>query len=128
MFANEDEGFQELYDRLLANSSTKQSIQMSENKTARKDDPMDVDALSKGTSEGKGKKGKGQNHMSNAVCWNCGKTGHWWRDCIEWWCYDSRDEHTDKETTNSDQPHTDRAKNRGTTRGTTRHENLHRRP
>ena len=39
--------------------------------------------------------------------------------------YDSRDERTDKETTNSDQPHTDRAKNRGTTRGTTRHENLH---
>ena len=23
--------------------------------------------------------------MSNAVCWNCGKTGHWWRDCSEWW-------------------------------------------
>ena len=30
MFANEDEGFQELYDRLLAYSSTKQSITMSE--------------------------------------------------------------------------------------------------
>ena len=28
MFANEDEGFQELFDRLLAYSSTKQSIQM----------------------------------------------------------------------------------------------------
>merc|ERR1719284_1514535 len=52
MFANEDEGFQELYDRLLAYSSTKQSIQMSENKTARKDDPMDVGALSKGKSKG----------------------------------------------------------------------------
>ena len=36
MFANEDEGFQELYDRLLAYSSTKQSITMNENKTARK--------------------------------------------------------------------------------------------
>ena len=49
MFANEDEGFQELYDRLLANSSTKQSIQMSESKkTTRKDDPVHVDALSKG--------------------------------------------------------------------------------
>ena len=64
MFANEDEGFQELYDRLpLAYSSTKQSIQMSESKkTTRKDDPMDVDALSKcsgkGKSKGKGKKGK----------------------------------------------------------------------
>ena len=73
MFANEDEGFQE----------HKQSIQMSENKTARKDDSMDVDALSKGKSEGKGKKEKGQNHVSK--CWNCGKTGHWWRDCSYWW-------------------------------------------
>ena len=27
MFTNEDEGFQELYDRLLAYSSTKQSVQ-----------------------------------------------------------------------------------------------------
>ena len=59
MFADEDEGFQELFDRLLANSSTKQSIQMSESKKpTRKDDPVDVDALSKGKSEGKGKKGK----------------------------------------------------------------------
>ena len=61
MFANEDEGFQELFDRLLAHSSTKQSIQMSESKRpTRKDDPMDVDALSKGSgkSKGKGKKGK----------------------------------------------------------------------
>ena len=32
MFANEDEGFQELYDRLLAYSSTKQSIQTIESK------------------------------------------------------------------------------------------------
>ena len=48
MFANEDESFQELFDRLLAYSSTKQSIQMSENKkTTRQDDPMDVDALRK---------------------------------------------------------------------------------
>ena len=91
MFANEDEGFQELYDRLpLAYSSTKQSIQMSESKkTTRKDDPMDVDALSKcsrkGKSKGKGKKGKGHNHMSNVRCWNCGKTGHYARNCSEWW-------------------------------------------
>ena len=46
MFAYEEEGFQELFDVLLAHSSTKQSIQMSESKRpARKDDPMDVDAL-----------------------------------------------------------------------------------
>ena len=114
MFANEDEGFQELYDRLLAYSSAKESIQMSENKTVRKDDPMDVDALSEGKPKRKGKKGsdwdswdygtsngryqdeweswdygpykgrgkKGQNHVT---CWNCGKTGHWWRNCSEWW-------------------------------------------
>ena len=41
MFNNEDEGFQELFDRPLAYSSTKQSIIMSENKKhTRKDDPM----------------------------------------------------------------------------------------
>ena len=65
---------------------------MSESKkTTRKDDPMDVDALSKGKSKGKGKKGssgkgkgsKGQNHMNK--CWNCGKTGHHARNCSEWW-------------------------------------------
>ena len=54
MFANEDEGFQELYDRLLAYSSTKQSIQMSESKkTTNKDDPMDVDAPSKDSGKRK---------------------------------------------------------------------------
>ena len=57
MFANEDEGFQELSDRLLAYSSTKQSVKMSESKRqTRRDDPIDVDALSKGKSKGKGKK------------------------------------------------------------------------
>ena len=57
MFANEDEGFQELYDRLLAYSSTKQSIQTSESKkTTEKDDPMDADALSKGKPKEKCKK------------------------------------------------------------------------
>ena len=65
MFANEDEGFQGLYDRLLAHSSTKQSIQMSESKkSTKKDDPMDADALNKGAgkgkSKGKGKKSKGK--------------------------------------------------------------------
>ena len=89
MFTNEDEGFQELFDRLLAYSSTKQSFQMSESKRpTRKDDPMDVDALSKGSGKGKlkgkGKKGKDQNHMS-VKCWNCGKSGHYGCDCREMW-------------------------------------------
>ena len=54
MFANEDEGFQELFDRLLANSSTKQSVRMSEIKRRnRRNDPMVVDALSKGKRKGK---------------------------------------------------------------------------
>ena len=93
MFANEYEGFQELYDRLLAYSSKKQSITMSKSKkTTRKDDPMDVDALSKGSgkgkSKGKGKKVKGQNHMSNAECWNCGKSGHCEKDCRQKWTQD----------------------------------------
>ena len=70
MFTNEDEGFQELFGRLLAYIGTKQSIQMSESKRpTRKDGPMDVDALSKGSGKGKpkgkGKKGKDQNHLSN---------------------------------------------------------------
>ena len=58
--------------------------------TTKKDDPMDVDALSKGKSKGKGKRGssgkgkgsKGQNQMNK--CWNCGKTGHYARNCSEW--------------------------------------------
>ena len=53
MFANEEEGFQELFDRLLAYSSTRPT---------KKDDLVDVDALSndsrKGKSKGKGKKDK----------------------------------------------------------------------
>ena len=94
MFANEDEGFQELYDRLLAYSTTNQPIHMSESKkTTRKDDPMDVDALSTGKFKGIGKKGssgkgkgrKGQNNTNHVVCWNCGKSGHYARNCSEWW-------------------------------------------
>ena len=94
MFTDEDEGFQELFDGLWAHSSTKKSIQMSESeRQTRKDDPMDVDALSKGSgkgkSKGKGKKETGQNHMSNVRCWNCGRTGHCGRDCSEmWWSED----------------------------------------
>ena len=81
MFANEDEGFQELYDKLLAYSSTKQSIQMSENKTARKDDPMDVHASSKGKSKGKGKKG------SYCVSWDYGISNGRCQDEWESWDY-----------------------------------------
>ena len=80
MFA---EGFQELYDRLLAYSSTKQSI----------DGPMDVDALSKGKSKGKGKRGssgkgqgsKGQNNTNNVECWYCCQYGHYERSCRQEW-------------------------------------------
>ena len=73
------------FDWLLAYSNTKQSVKMSESKRqARRDDPMDVDALSKGKMKGQGKKGsvgsgngnKGQNFMSNVGCWNCGKFCH----------------------------------------------------
>ena len=81
MFTNEDEGFQELYDELLAYSSTKQSVKVSESKRRARD----VDALSRGKTKGKGKKGPGasgkgnkdQNHMSDVRCWNCGRFGHW---------------------------------------------------
>lgn len=39
----------------------------------------------KGSGKGKGKRDKDQNHMSNVKCWNCGKSGHYWRDCKEMW-------------------------------------------
>ena len=43
MFTNEDEGFQELFDRLLASTSTKQSVKMSEStRQSRRDDPMSM--------------------------------------------------------------------------------------
>ena len=44
-----------------------------------------VTTLSKGSRKGKGKRYKGQNHMSNVKCWNCGKSEHFWRDCREMW-------------------------------------------
>ena len=53
MFSHEDHSFQELFDRLLAYNSTNQSIKMSEIKRQnRRDDPMEVDALSKGKRKG----------------------------------------------------------------------------
>ena len=40
-------------------------------------------------SKGKSKRNSGQNHMSNVRCWNCGRTGHYGRDCREmWWSRD----------------------------------------
>ena len=74
---------------------------MSESKRpTRKDDPTDVDALTKGKSKEKGKKDKDQNHMSNVKRWNCGKyreqdeehVDGWWKttdwqagSSSEWW-------------------------------------------
>ena len=72
-FANEDEGFQELCDRRLAHSSTKQSIQMSEiKKSTKKDDAMDVDALNEGAGKGKSK-GKRQEEQRQRQAEQCRK-------------------------------------------------------
>ena len=57
---------------------------------------MDVDALSKERTSGKGKKGPGgsgkgnkdQNLMNDVKCWNCDRTGHYGRDCREKWSGD----------------------------------------
>ena len=75
--------------------STKQSVKMSEIKRQnRRNDPMDVDALSKGEgmekkgSSGSGKGSKGQDNMSNVVCWKCGKSGHYEKDCRQKWTQD----------------------------------------
>ena len=69
-FANEDEGFEELCDRLLAYSSTKQSIQLSEKKkSTKKDDPMDVDAMDKGAGKGKPINAKTSNCDEQADGW-----------------------------------------------------------
>ena len=101
MFANEDEGFQELYDRLLAYCSTKQSIQMGESKkTTRRDDPMDVDAPSKGSGKGKSKgkgktsksKSKGKGKLNNA------ESSNWQKGWSE-----KGDEHADGWTRSGEQ-------------------------
>ena len=78
----------------MAYRSTKQSVKMCESRRqTRTDDPMDVDALSKGKSKGKAKKGHGgsgksnkvQNQMIDVEYWNCGRTGHFASDCRDSW-------------------------------------------
>ena len=54
---------------------------------------MDVDALSKGKRKGKkgssgSGNGKGQNNTSNVVCWTCGKSDHYEKDCRQKWTQD----------------------------------------
>ena len=57
---------------------------------------MDVDALSTGKSKGEGKKVKGSSgkgkgskgQNSNVVCWNCGKSGRYEKDCPQKWRQD----------------------------------------
>ena len=99
MFANEDEGVQELYDRLLAYRSTKQSIQMSESKkSTKKDDPMDVDALNKGAGQGKSKgKGKKSRDKSKGKPSNA-ENSNWQKSWTE-----KGDEHSDGRTWKDDE-------------------------
>ena len=37
-------------------------------------------------SGGSGKRNKGQDHKNDVKCWNCGKTGHYARNCSERRC------------------------------------------
>ena len=61
------------------------------NGTSADDDPMQVESLKRGKEKGKGKhqnqKGNRTNNTSNTsptdthTCKNCGRTGHWAKDC-----------------------------------------------
>ena len=98
MFANADEGFQELYDRRLAHSSTKQSIQMSEEKLKeRRSDGRRCAGIRrrKGNAENsnwpKSWKGKGDEH-SDGWIWKSDEQADGWKTTdwetkrgSEWW-------------------------------------------
>ena len=63
---------------------TQQQIEETRVLTAEQERSALMTTLKKGT--GKGKMEKDQKHMSNVKYWNCGKFGHYWRDCKEkWW-------------------------------------------
>ena len=87
MFANEDEG--SCTTDCLPTAARSSQSEGESKETTKKDDPMDVDALGKGNSKGKGKKGssgkgkgsKGQNNTHNVVCWYCGQYGHHEKVC-----------------------------------------------
>ena len=90
----------------------------------RRDDPLDVDALSKGKRKGKkgrvGKGSEGQNNTSNVVCWNCGKSGHYEKDCRRKWSQDkgwSRDKGNSKSKESNGKSKGNKGKGKGKSKG-----------
>ena len=87
---------------------------------------MGVDALSKGKGKGKkgssghGKGSKGQNNTSNVVCWNCGKSGHYEKDCRQKWTQDrvwSRDKGNSKSKESNGKSKGKKGKGKGKSNG-----------
>ena len=73
--SDEIDGFSVLYNKLIAYSTTKHSMQIAnQQRSGGKKDPdaMDVDPLEK-----KGGKGSG----GNSGCFTCGSTSHYAREC-----------------------------------------------